>query len=164
MQAAMQDLVDKKMIRAPVGGVKLIIQKLPNINTDPSAAYALVARMMGEVRQNQNMDLAYSKEKFGTDPRTWEQKWLENKENKLDYHVNQAFKELPRNPNISRTKIEELERTWGPFASESKTSEPLGKPAPAPAAPAGPKAGVVQDGFRFKGGNPADQNNWEKVQ
>jgi hypothetical protein len=164
MQAAMQDLVDKHMIRAPVGGVKAIIQKLPNINTDPSAAYALVARMMGEVRQNQNMDLAYSKEKFGTDPRTWEQKWLENKENKLDYHVNQAFKELPRNPNISRNKIEELERTWGPFASESKTSEPLGKPASAPAAPAGPKAGVVQDGFRFKGGNPADQNNWEKVQ
>jgi hypothetical protein len=164
MQAAMQDLVDKHMIRAPVGGVKAIIQKLPNINTDPSAAYALVARMMGEVRQNQNMDLAYSKEKFGTDPRTWEQKWLENKENKLDYHVNQAFKELPRNPNISRNKIEELERTWGPFASESKTSEPLGKPASAPAAPAGPKAGVVQDGFRFKGGNPADQKNWEKVQ
>jgi hypothetical protein len=27
----------------------------------------------------------------------------------------------------------------------------------------GPKIGDVQQGFRFKGGNPADQSNWEKV-
>lgn len=33
----------------------------------------------------------------------------------------------------------------------------------APNAQAGPKVGEVQDGYRFKGGNPADQKNWEKV-
>jgi hypothetical protein len=27
----------------------------------------------------------------------------------------------------------------------------------------GPAIGSVQDGYRFKGGNPADKNNWEKV-
>ena len=27
----------------------------------------------------------------------------------------------------------------------------------------GPKIGDVQQGYRFKGGNPADQSNWEKV-
>lgn len=27
-----------------------------------------------------------------------------------------------------------------------------------------PSPGMVQDGYRFKGGNPADQNSWEKVQ
>ena len=27
----------------------------------------------------------------------------------------------------------------------------------------GPAIGSVQEGFRFKGGNPADKNNWEKV-
>lgn len=35
------------------------------------------------------------------------------------------------------------------------------------AGPAGnsvPKAGDVLEGYRFKGGNPADQSNWEKVQ
>lgn len=28
---------------------------------------------------------------------------------------------------------------------------------------AGPEVGAVQDGYRFKGGNPADQASWEKV-
>lgn len=39
-------------------------------------------------------------------------------------------------------------------------------PAAAPAAPAaaaGPRPGDVMDGYRFKGGNPADMNSWEKV-
>ncbi len=27
-----------------------------------------------------------------------------------------------------------------------------------------PAVGAVQDGYRFKGGNPADQASWEKVQ
>lgn len=28
---------------------------------------------------------------------------------------------------------------------------------------AGPRAGHVEDGYRFKGGNPSDANNWERV-
>lgn len=42
---------------------------------------------------------------------------------------------------------------------------PPGKGAQAtqPKQPAVPKNGEVRNGYRFKGGNPADKNNWEKV-
>lgn len=30
------------------------------------------------------------------------------------------------------------------------------------AAPSAPEAGIVRNGYKFKGGNPADKNNWEK--
>lgn len=42
-----------------------------------------------------------------------------------------------------------------------------GQPSPAqPAAgaPKPPQAGMVQDGYKFKGGNPGDPNSWERVQ
>jgi hypothetical protein len=38
-----------------------------------------------------------------------------------------------------------------------------GRGAAATAATNGPTAGAVQDGYRFKGGNPADKANWEKM-
>jgi hypothetical protein len=43
---------------------------------------------------------------------------------------------------------------------------PEKKAAPAtsqPAAPATPQPGFIKDGYRFKGGNPADPNSWEQV-
>lgn len=43
-------------------------------------------------------------------------------------------------------------------AKESGTT----KKKPAAATPSGPKIGTVQQGYRFKGGNPADPSSWEK--
>lgn len=46
---------------------------------------------------------------------------------------------------------------------DSKMQQYTAAPS-APAAPAGllPKVGDIQDGFKFKGGDPSDQKNWEK--
>lgn len=38
-----------------------------------------------------------------------------------------------------------------------------GNPISAGAESAGPQPGTVEDGYRFKGGNPADPNNWEPM-
>lgn len=42
-----------------------------------------------------------------------------------------------------------------------QVNRPAGKPI-SPASNSGPKSGDVVDGYKFKGGNPADQKNWEK--
>lgn len=36
-------------------------------------------------------------------------------------------------------------------------------PAPAAKAPPAPPVGTIKNGYKFKGGNPADEKNWEKV-
>jgi hypothetical protein len=43
--------------------------------------------------------------------------------------------------------------------TQQQTTEPKQKES----APKAPKVGQVMNGYRFKGGNPADQNNWEKM-
>jgi hypothetical protein len=53
--------------------------------------------------------------------------------------------------------IESLKVRAGPGA---RKAEGITASAPASAAP---KVGLVQDGYRFKGGNPADPKSWEKI-
>lgn len=52
------------------------------------------------------------------------------------------------------------QRLSGNAADQAGSGAPAA-PAPAPAAPT---QGEILDGFRFKGGNPADPNSWEAVQ
>lgn len=68
-------------------------------------------------------------------------------------------------PNASRLKaLDTLEALQNKYAVINGSA-----PAVAPAAPTPISAkksalkGQVMDGYRFKGGNPADQNNWEKM-
>jgi hypothetical protein len=75
--------------------------------------------------------------------------------------------------NRFRRLIERTVDTYETQFSDSQFYKPLplggvfGTPQPSGAGrsaqPAGPEPGTVQDGYRFKGGNPADANNWEKI-
>jgi hypothetical protein len=44
-----------------------------------------------------------------------------------------------------------------------KFNRPQDKPITPKVTPKPPDAGTVKEGYRFKGGNPADKANWEAV-
>ena len=56
--------------------------------------------------------------------------------------------------NFANTVQERYDLT---YEADGAPAEPTAAPTPA-----APKVGTVQQGYRFKGGNPADQKNWEK--
>lgn len=59
--------------------------------------------------------------------------------------------------------IDDIENAYVKGAGMPKKNAPGGgAPAAAPGKPAAPSVGTIQDGYRFKGGNPADKANWEK--
>lgn len=51
--------------------------------------------------------------------------------------------------------------TGAPPAEEAHA--PPVSPPPAPASPAAPRVGEVRRGYRFRGGDPSQQSNWERV-
>lgn len=52
-----------------------------------------------------------------------------------------------------------------PLGRAGGVQAPGAVPVPGVGAPRqAPQPGVIESGYRFKGGNPADKNNWEKVQ
>lgn len=65
--------------------------------------------------------------------------------------------------DVQATKIEAFLKQTG-FRPGAPAAAPGDTAAPPPAAPAGaPRPGEVRNGYRFKGGNPADRTSWEKV-
>lgn len=68
------------------------------------------------------------------------------------------------NEEITRKDAEKMLRELpDPLALWKQTRGEM-KPQAAPkASPAMPQPGEIRDGYRFKGGNPADQKNWEQI-
>lgn len=62
--------------------------------------------------------------------------------------------------NISTAKGKGGRGRWDVGGDKKPTAVPAPKPAVTVGAPA---VGTEKGGYRFKGGNPADKNNWEKI-
>lgn len=65
---------------------------------------------------------------------------------------------LSKNPDATIATINGIMKTPEAFTNLARPAAGKG-----PAAPPPPKAGDVVDGYRFKGGSPSDQKNWEQV-
>lgn len=83
----------------------------------------------------------------------------ENANKKMKEAYRQAAVKMSRNLGMD---LEDAELLVNPNIDEP-TKEVIAKPyAGKTEAPQGPKAGAVIKGYKFKGGDPADKNNWEK--
>lgn len=63
-------------------------------------------------------------------------------------------------PEDFQNRINLLERDVSVFSKNPKASSPAPSPSPVQS---GPKPGAIEDGYRFKGGNPASPSSWEKI-
>lgn len=67
----------------------------------------------------------------------------------------------PKNRQDAEAKISALRSG---ISRVGAALQSFGAPPASPQGQAAPQPGTVEDGYRFKGGNPADPNSWERVQ
>jgi hypothetical protein len=87
---------------------------------------------------------------------------LKQKEEQIRGTLGQEY--LNQHPVMTPDLQKTLARIEGNIAKlRGGTAPAAAAPAGGPTGPAPPKPGEVKDGYRFKGGNPADPHSWEPV-
>lgn len=131
-----------------------------------SVAYKVGAKIVGDAYNDNNL---YSDPDGLFNKKSDTATQLVNQARIMD-QVNDVFK---KNPELQH-KPDEVAKIVGGLVKDVQDAkavegfsrsytfrrDPFGKKAAAPAL----QAGTVDSGYRFKGGNPSDKNNWEKVQ
>lgn len=90
---------------------------------------------------------------------------LAHAQGRLPENLREEFDHAINAPQQTAANLKATIQTMIPWLQQvqSQGQRPGTKPAAAPTSSSGPKAGDVVDGYRFKGGNPADQTSWEQV-
>jgi hypothetical protein len=131
-----------------VGLTRMAQANIPEAGDDPLT----ILRKYAEIRQIVDRSVQTVKASPGVSD---EQKKL------LDSIATQAEKAVPWTvKDINALQFNPSDEKVMDFARKVGT----GGKAQATSSPPPPKPGEVQEGHRFKGGDPADPNNWEKVQ
>lgn len=131
---------------------KQLLQKGPQTEADAQRITQTSAQLGNTKQANQFLlDVAKAQLKRDMDQRNFYDQWW--KQNKTydgaegAWYDGEGGKSLFDRPELKK---------YGMSSAPSRT-------APAAAKPAAPAIGMVQDGYRFKGGDPSVPSNWEKV-
>lgn len=123
----------------------------PNfMQSDEGQLYNQAQRQFTEARLRKDSGAAIPEHEFENDKKTYFARPGDNKET------------LARKKNARRNILNALKAEAGRAYKQSLGEDAASAP-PATGGGGGLSVGTVEDGYRFKGGNPADPNNWEKV-
>jgi hypothetical protein len=86
---------------------------------------------------------------------------FETEDKKYFPQIGDSPEVLAQKKRARQLAIKAMEVQAGPGAKEIEKFRDSSKPSAAPSGP--PKIGSVQEGYKFKGGDPANPKNWEKL-
>lgn len=145
---------------------------LPSLKNNPEANKVIIAQMMGKSLRQQDWDNHLNEflEK-NPSPMANEIQHLKNEWNKDPKHSPEHYEhEIKKHLGIKGSKPEVVEPSQVKELEQMgiKGAKSYGMPKEANAtkaegAPASLEVGHQEGGYRFKGGNPADQSSWEKI-
>ena len=172
LKEAFASVGENNLSRAPKAALQEAILTVPNPSSDPGAAYALIGRTLGEMDFLSQRDQDYLSSGRGTRPAQFLTQYAKEKGNLVDKFTADVFNgpnAIPVGKGVTQQQRESLGRTYGfspkPYAETGRATPAAGQfTETAPPAPPVPEVGTVLQGYRFNGGNPADKQNWTKVQ
>lgn len=171
LAAVQKQIDDKKVSFGPVSNLINTGRNLAGMSSEESRNFSTFKSTLERLR-NESLRLNTGVQTDGDAQRAWNELFQNINDTDL---VKQRLVEIQainrRGSDLHRLRVESIRANYGapsidagPYANQPAAVGAAQQPkAPSPGQGGGPQPGTVEGGFRFKGGNPADPKNWERV-